>query len=694
MFFSDDLLTSKKGSLAATLGPGRQHIRKLSKRQLASVNLSKTCELIAEPPEPMALRLSGCLLVGVARVYNHTYAEFYNDVTNFHSTLRRAIMTDSAFVGGSSGEVRSLDLPGGGTSKFDAITFGGLDAGWQASLDLDFLLLDWSNPGDPRRKLRSTSKLDSLASQSQQSVDEEETDEDESEDSDDDDVVARTKRQRLTSSPFMGRTGGSNIPRRSERTSVDRPVYNEEDFAPIDLGLDAIFDQPADTSFSEPSRPAIELPEEINGAVNLFHEDFAIPFGGPDQDQGINNPLVTPARKGASPIKSAMKKRLRPEGSEDDVLQVEEELEGKRTKRVKKVAFDPNIELFPQAQQEAMQAYAGNMEKQRREARAKEQSRVLAQKATEMVDSGGGFLEFFDPEMQLFFAGITKVDKWKWELDVAANKTGGRYTPNPEPTRNGKGDISFDVQPDFFADGLDGQMQQDNTWQEWAHDVEMPMPELSQSRRRGSELPSETGRFVSGSQPSSQHPWDVKYGDEDDHFDAGAANSSFSPGSLKLSMMTPQEIKIRNLRKSSSSIKGRAPRSRSGSVLGERGGPGEMLIGGDEDDDLELPMHDGGDDDLPGPPYASQLPEAFKPEMLATLEKSCRKFFMHVENAMNTLGKDEIEFDELVSFESTRKVAAAAFYNCLTLATKKILHVDQPDPWDTIILKFTASLSF
>jgi hypothetical protein len=36
-----------------------------------------------------------------------------------------------------------------------------------------------------------------------------------------------------------------------------------------------------------------------------------------------------------------MKKRLRPEGSEDDVLQVEEELEGKRSKRVKKVAFDP-----------------------------------------------------------------------------------------------------------------------------------------------------------------------------------------------------------------------------------------------------------------------------------------------------------------------------------------------------------------
>jgi hypothetical protein len=162
-----------------------------------------------------------------------------------------------------------------------------------------------------------------------------------------------------------------------------------------------------------------------------------------------------------------------------------------------------SIELSPQAQQEAMHAYAGNMEKQRREARAKEQGRVLAQKATEMVDSGGGFLEcesapshrasafpawlidtkhdadaaepVFDPEMQLFFAGITKVDKWKWELDVAANKAGGRYSPNPEPTKDGRGDITFDVQPDFFADGMDGQKQQDNvspgcsTPDNWVH---------------------------------------------------------------------------------------------------------------------------------------------------------------------------------------------------------------------------------
>jgi len=107
MFFSEDLLSSKKGSyvvshqkrkgvvadlislppsfadlalsgisatdpfrvqadvrLAATLGP---KTKRITRKQLTGVDLTRTCELIAEPPEPLALRLSGCLLVGVAR---------------------------------------------------------------------------------------------------------------------------------------------------------------------------------------------------------------------------------------------------------------------------------------------------------------------------------------------------------------------------------------------------------------------------------------------------------------------------------------------------------------------------------------------------------------------------------------------------------------------------------------------------
>jgi meiotic recombination protein REC8 len=74
--------------LAATLGP---KTKRITRKQLIGVDLTKTCELIAEPPEPLALRLSGCLLVGVARsaactlicheltirVYNQNYDLFY-----------------------------------------------------------------------------------------------------------------------------------------------------------------------------------------------------------------------------------------------------------------------------------------------------------------------------------------------------------------------------------------------------------------------------------------------------------------------------------------------------------------------------------------------------------------------------------------------------------------------------------------
>jgi len=40
-----------------------------------TVDLARTCELIAEPPEPMALRLSGCLLVGVARYVETSFSQ-------------------------------------------------------------------------------------------------------------------------------------------------------------------------------------------------------------------------------------------------------------------------------------------------------------------------------------------------------------------------------------------------------------------------------------------------------------------------------------------------------------------------------------------------------------------------------------------------------------------------------------------
>lgn len=48
----------------STLGPRNKRI---TRKALANVEIPRTCEIIAQPPEPLALRLSGHLLVGVAR---------------------------------------------------------------------------------------------------------------------------------------------------------------------------------------------------------------------------------------------------------------------------------------------------------------------------------------------------------------------------------------------------------------------------------------------------------------------------------------------------------------------------------------------------------------------------------------------------------------------------------------------------
>ena len=52
--------------LAATLG-SKSSFKKLPKRSVLTANITQLCDLIAEPVEPLALRLSSNLMVGVAR---------------------------------------------------------------------------------------------------------------------------------------------------------------------------------------------------------------------------------------------------------------------------------------------------------------------------------------------------------------------------------------------------------------------------------------------------------------------------------------------------------------------------------------------------------------------------------------------------------------------------------------------------
>ena len=58
--------TNIVGRLAATLG-ARSSFKKLPKRDVMGADIIQLCGLITEPAEPLALRLSSNLMVGVAR---------------------------------------------------------------------------------------------------------------------------------------------------------------------------------------------------------------------------------------------------------------------------------------------------------------------------------------------------------------------------------------------------------------------------------------------------------------------------------------------------------------------------------------------------------------------------------------------------------------------------------------------------
>eukprot|EP00842_Homolaphlyctis_polyrhiza_P004214 jgi/Hompol1/4794/HPOL_003886-RA len=76
MFFSHEILTLRKNNslaivwLAATLGD-RGTQKKLGRKEVTAVNVIDTCNFLACPPEPLALRLSSNMMLGVSRVFLH-----------------------------------------------------------------------------------------------------------------------------------------------------------------------------------------------------------------------------------------------------------------------------------------------------------------------------------------------------------------------------------------------------------------------------------------------------------------------------------------------------------------------------------------------------------------------------------------------------------------------------------------------
>ncbi|OIW31401.1 hypothetical protein CONLIGDRAFT_713825 [Coniochaeta ligniaria NRRL 30616] len=92
MFYSHEILTSAQYGVAtiwlvATVGP-RNSTRKITRKAIQGVNIPRACDTIIQPGAPIALRLQSNLLYGVSRVYLQQCTYMLTDVEKVQSHMQ------------------------------------------------------------------------------------------------------------------------------------------------------------------------------------------------------------------------------------------------------------------------------------------------------------------------------------------------------------------------------------------------------------------------------------------------------------------------------------------------------------------------------------------------------------------------------------------------------------------------------
>lgn len=90
------------------------------------------------------------------------------------------------------------------------------------------------------------------------------------------------------------------------------------------------------------------------------------------------------------------------------------------------------------------------------------------------------------------------------------------------------------------------------------------------------------------------------------------------------------------------------------------------------------------------PPPGETQEETQKSEVhLATLERNSFNFLEYAKMQYRSLQEGgRLTFDMVVPRDtSTRHVASAAFYHCLVLATKDFVRLEQPEPYEAMVIE-------
>jgi cohesin complex subunit SCC1 len=107
MFYSQVIL-AKKGPLAKVWLAAHWGDKKLARPQIFATDISQSCSDIMNPSVPLALRLSGHLLLGVVRIYSRKVKYVLNDCTEAMLKLQMAFTNANNNTGSSSKGEREL----------------------------------------------------------------------------------------------------------------------------------------------------------------------------------------------------------------------------------------------------------------------------------------------------------------------------------------------------------------------------------------------------------------------------------------------------------------------------------------------------------------------------------------------------------------------------------------------------------
>ncbi|KAJ7783773.1 Rec8 like protein-domain-containing protein [Mycena maculata] len=720
MFFSPELLAKRDSGfgllwLAATLG-SKSTFKKLPKRSVLTADISQLCDLIATPAEPLALRLSSNLMIGVARVYKVKQEIFMTDVTNCVASLKKVVqeMQSISMMGEQLQMVQPTARPSALNMAKDPnaaylVDFDALVADWDEYLnigkeqsELELEEVDCDDEFNPKAKGKKSNRKKAPQS---------------AEDPRADMYTLKEHHDHLLSNSFdLSFNANGGDPSSSQDGggfALDDMFLAATDALDIGDGLGddlakelgegwgTFLENANDMELNLPGNDGVDVPMDLD-----FGPEMPFDSGPGEMIPRSESVLpVTPRKRKAgsgwdkenippsnlrrtntiadatlSPATSFSRLLLsqdvdQPEPPLLDVTANDQNQTNRGVKKVKKtrLLLDARTELTDDELKAARAQYLQGQSKLRRE---------LDQKRVEK--EGGKIIEDMLWGVPRGVQAESLVEFWQENFKVQVEARTGTLVIHPAdepPTKRRKiRDLpnNEDVPQDFghelrneASDINDYNMQDVDFGGGIGGDYNDPPPEQGPMHRRSSEEP-EQGRNVSrapsvlgsnfdvappppsGSQRSSLFPWD----------NAGGGSSSaggFGPASSDRISVDRAEVAIRG-----SSLSGRESSlvpSQSGSALNALEfspgfAKGSQAVGEDYAFDVDNQ-----------PPNNSAAFDSQRSDMnLITLERNSFNFLEYVRMQLQGLPSSvaDLSFDAVVPKDtSTRHVAAAAFYHCL-----------------------------